>query len=496
MRQGRPEVRGRFVQIEPRLSLTAASADRWTPIRPGTEGLLALGIGKMLFAEKRSSVPKNTRQAFEKAYGSHSLDQIAAATEVPRDEILRIAREFSGASASLAIGGGAASSQTNGTPTLMAVNALNLLAGNMGKPSGLRFFRSSSFTSETVPVGEDGLLTLADEFRSGHRTLLHLYDVNPFFSMPPSTRFGELFEHAEFVVSFSSFMDESTAMADLILPSHVSLETWDDHPQTGLTDTETIGLAQPVVTPLYDTRPVGDLLLQAAKRLDGSPSSHLPWDDFKTMLEVRWKAWFERTRAGVPFETAWIEALQRGGWWREDAGTLKVRTTVAPPPYTPPVLQGESADFPFYFYPFPSMALGDGRGANRPWLQELPDTLTTVAWGSWVEINPQTAQSLGLRQGELVRVVSPFGAVEAPVVFFPGIRPDLIAMPIGQGHTSFGRYARGRGANPLSILGPAVDEASGCLAAGATRVRVERTGKTGTLVMLDQSGRAMPKARL
>ena len=118
----------------------------------------------------------------------------------------------------------------------------------------------------------------------------------------------------------------------------------------------------------------------------------------------------------------------------------------------------------------------DGRGANLPWIQELPDPMTSVVYGSWVELNPTTAEELSLVEGDLVNIESPEGSIQAPVLLFPAIRPDVIAMPIGQGHTNYGRYANGRGANPLEILSPLIDEGSGGLASNATRVRILATG--------------------
>jgi anaerobic selenocysteine-containing dehydrogenase len=132
------------------------------------------------------------------------------------------------------------------------------------------------------------------------------------------------------------------------------------------------------------------------------------------------------------------------------------------------------------------MGVGRGEGSNRPWLQELPDTLTSAVWGSWVEINPKTARDHNLRSGELLRITSPHGRIEVPVVFFPGIRPDTIALPMGQGHWAYGRYATGRGVNPMSILAPLFDTRSGALATGATRVRIEGTGQLGKLALLEQ----------
>ena len=139
-------------------------------------------------------------------------------------------------------------------------------------------------------------------------------------------------------------------------------------------------------------------------------------------------------------------------------------------------------EFPFVLHPYLSTALHDGRGANLPWMQELPDPMTSIVYGSWVEINPQTAKELGLNDGDLVQVTSDQGYVEAPVLLFPAIMPDVVAMPIGQGHSAFGRYAKNRGANPLEILSPQWDSTSGVLATSATRVQLVATGRQARLV--------------
>jgi hypothetical protein len=96
-------------------------------------------------------------------------------------------------------------------------------------------------------------------------------------------------------------------------------------------------------------------------------------------------------------------------------------------------------------------ALGMGEFANLPSLQELPDPMTSVIWGSWVEINPQTAASLGVNDGDVVEIATEHGSVRAPAVLYPAIRPDVIAIPYGQGHTNYGRYANGRGGNVFDL---------------------------------------------
>src|SRR5579884_90608 len=470
MRQGRPTVRGEFVQVEPRLSLTAASADQWIPIRPGTEGLLAVGVGQIILSERRARLGKGDQKRFEDFYTRFSLDQIAAQTEVPRKEMIRLAREFSTAAAPLAIGGGIAAVQTNGTDTMMAINALNILVGNLGQPGGIRFFQpAQDFSSgEAAMVAEQALADVRGEFKQGSRSVLMLYQSNPLFTLPPSMKFGDVFDQAAFIVSFSPFMDDSTAMADLILPDHFFLESWGDYAQAGITPVPVVGLGQPVVNPLYDTRPVGDLFLIAARQYEGALKARLSWKDFKSMMEAQWKSFLNRQGVNQPFEAAWIERLQQGGWWGAQGKPISVSKRELPPSVASARFEGDEKTFPFYFYPFPSMNLHYGQGANRPWLQELPDTATTAVWGSWVEINTKTAARMGIHTGDVVRVISPFGQIEAPAVIYPGLRPDLISVPIGQGHTAYGRYAKGRGVNPLSILAPLFDERSGSLAAGGT----------------------------
>nr|MBA3612426.1 4Fe-4S ferredoxin [Nitrospirales bacterium] len=183
----------------------------------------------------------------------------------------------------------------------------------------------------------------------------------------------------------------------------------------------------------------------------------------------------------------WKVALRQGGWWTVDARKRQISPTVPSVTYEPPEFLGNSSDYPLYCYPYPSLSLHDGRGANLPWLQELPDPLTTGMWGTWIEVNPSTASSMGIHQGDRVRVTSEYGAIEASAVFFPGLHPELIAIPMGQGHRAYGRYAKGRGVNPLTLLGPSFDSRSGSLATGGTRVRVERVKGGTQLPMLDQS---------
>jgi anaerobic selenocysteine-containing dehydrogenase len=114
-------------------------------------------------------------------------------------------------------------------------------------------------------------------------------------------------------------------------------------------------------------------------------------------------------------------------------------------------------------------------------------------WSSWVEIHPQTAARLGITQADLVDVTSSQGTLRAPALLSPGIAPDVIAMPVGQGHHTFTRFASGRGANPLTLVAPLTEPDTGAVAWAATRVRLARAGDAdGSLVLFAGATRERP----
>jgi molybdopterin-containing oxidoreductase family iron-sulfur binding subunit len=142
---------------------------------------------------------------------------------------------------------------------------------------------------------------------------------------------------------------------------------------------------------------------------------------------------------------------------------------------------------PYSLHIYPSAAFADGRTAHLPWLQEMPDPMTTVMWGSWVEINPETAHKLEIHEGDILTITSPRGSIELPAFLYPGLRPDVIAIPAGQGHTQFGRYAQNRGANPLRISQTSFDDTSGAVVQTGVRVSVAKTGRNERLIRFGAS---------
>ncbi len=496
-RQGRPDVRGRFVQIEPRMSLSGAAADEWIAARPGTEGILALGLAHHIVAQ--GHYQGADRDDWTQALRGYTTTQVAEQTGVPAATITRLADTFAQTNPSLAIGGGGAGNHSNGVDTLVAVNALNYLVDNLGKAGGLLFNpEPAGRVSHPRQASFRTMLELAEDARQGRIEVLIINGTNPVFTMPASAGFAEALAQIPLIVSLSSFMDETTALADVILPSHTYLESWgDDFPEPGI-GFPTGAISQPVVSPLYDTRETGEIILGLARRLGLHDA--IPWSSMEDCLKDGWREIYERASQETrteSFESFWRAILKAGVWGekshREPTFTLAkgVIDNIGVPA---PEFSGSPIDYPFVLLPYVSNTLRDGRAANLPWMQELPDPMTSVVYGSWVEMNPTTAKELGLTEGDLVDIESLHGRIRAPVYVFPAIMPDVVAMPIGQGHSEYGRYAKNRGANPIEILSPQMEQHTGGLASSATRVKIVATGQRVKLVKTGGTSRDLGRA--
>jgi len=493
LRQGRQGQRGKTVQVEPRMSLSGAAADEWIAARPGTEGLLALGIAHVLVSS--GSYTGNDRDEWSSALQAYSPSMVSAETEVSEDTIVRIAEEFGASTASLAIAGGATAAGTNAVASVVAVNALNHLAGNLGKPGGVILNSAQTFPAAagSSPAGLQGALDLVAAMQAGDVEVLLVHDTNPVFSLPDNVGFRQAMENVPLIIALSSFHDETTAMADFILPTNTYLESWgDDVPDPGVGFPVT-SLSQPVVAPLYDTLPVGDIILSLARQIGGELPIHMPWASMEEFIKDRWREEFdERMSEGQDqnFEAFWQAVLEAGVWGQPGAaagGQPESSSSPTIAAIADPVSKfaGDETDYPFVLHPYLTATFLDGRGANLPWLQELPDPMTSVVYGSWAELNPVTADELGIEEGDVLEIESPAGSIRVPAFIFPAIRPGVVAVPIGQGHTSYGRYASDRGVNPIHIVATLMDKQSGDLAWAATRVKITNTGERLRIVKTD-----------
>ncbi len=481
MRRGvRDGKRGYLVQFEPRLSQTAAAADEWIPVIPGSEGLVALGIGRAVAQLQGGAMPV--------AYQNVDLGQAASASGVSQATLERLAGLFAKAARPLAIPGGSALGASNGLAAGQAILALNVLVKNPGQPGGV-------FLTPSLPVNADNpampntfkdMENLVVLMKSGSIRVLFIHGTNPVFELPGSLEFSKALASVPTVISFASFPDETSQQADYVFPDHTGLESWGYQKIVTGADRPVISGAQPVVVPFYDTKATADVLLAAVQSIGGALATAVPYKDEVEFLQssvqnlIQLPGYFNAPEIG----SFWAQWQQYGGWWNASAGLA----TPTAPASLGQALQATPAEFDgngdYYLLSFPSPLLSDGSGANKPWLQETPDPTTTVMWNTWVEIHPDTADKLGLKNDDVVRITSPFGQLEVSVYRYPAIRPDTIAIPFGQGHTAFGRYAEQRGANLARLLGSRMNEAGG-LAPLSLKVKIEKTGRQQTLARME-----------
>ena len=448
MRQGGPGARPKFVHVDARLTQTAANADEFVACRPGTEGLLAMAMAAVL---------NKTAET-----GDYAPAKVAEKTGVPVEKIERLAREFAAHGPSVAMIGGAPLAHTNAAFHAHAVNTLNLAANALNQPGGLSF----------VPQGRPATTRPLQEILDAAPKVLLIDDVNPVFASPAAWKVADALKRVPFIVSFGSFVDETSALADLILPDHSFLESWVDAAPEGGSAKAAPSKFGPVMRPLYDTRSTPDVLLEVSRGL-AKPIA-------------------------PAFPNTFEEFLNQEGGTLVPPGSAKVPSpkpqVPSPVQWTEPVFDGEASQYPFHFLPYASQALYDGSLAHLPWLQEMPDPMSSGMWCSWVEINEKKAHELGIEQGDLIEVTSTQGSVRAPAFLNPGIAPDAVAMPVGQGHTNFTRYASNRGVNPIAILAPATIPETGMLAWSATRVKIARVGgpDTDSLILFGGATRERP----
>lgn len=465
MRQARPTRRGYLVAFEPRQSMTAGNADEWIPIKPGSEGILALALSKLVAEAQGSPVPETAK--------SVSLAAAVEASGVDDGKLRELAALFASSQHSLAIPGGNAIGQVEGLAIAQAILQLNGQIGNTGVPGGVYL---TNF--EQTPSNLEGVKSLVQKMNASQVQVLFVHGVNPVFELPKALGFEEALAKVPLVISFASFPDETAMASDYVLPDHTPLESFGYQRLLAGADRPVYSSIQPVVAPLYDTRSTADVLLAA---------SGLPYTDEVDFVQQKIVPLIDAGGfyTAPEIQTFWSRWLQYGGWWTTErsleADLTPQRTTRLAKTFSGPVEVEEGKQF--YLVVFPTQ-LGDGSGANRPWLQEMPDPMTTLTWNTWVEINPETAKHLGIHDDDVIRITTAYGEIEAAAYLYPAIRPDTIAIPFGQGHTALGRWAEGRGANPAKLLPDTVNEA-GDLAFSGITATIALTGKRRPLARVE-----------
>ena len=466
----KPERRAaRFVYVGPRLSMTASNADEWVAAKPGSEGLLALALLKVAIGAGGGT--QAGKDGVAALLAKIDVAAVAKQADVPVATIERIGKALGAAKSPVLMPPGVALSSRRAAASARAVLLANWALGAVGKGLNIpapREGRTASYHQT---------LALVDAMKDGSVGVLLVHGSNPVYSLPASTGFSDALAKVPFVVSLASIPDETSERANLVLPDHSPLESWGDaEPRPGVRS-----LVQPTLRPIYDTRAAVDTLLDVARAMGADVAAQLPADSFRALLEQAW--------AGTDFQAA----LAKGGVFApQPAAEAALVASALDFELAEPALEG---DGDFTLLTSPGALLYDGRGANLAWLQEVPDPVTKITWVSFAEISPRAAEKLGgLEFGDVIDVETKAGKLSVPVFIRGGIRDDVIAVAIGQGHT-VGLYASGtdsghpgeaRGVNVIDAL-PALTDESGGRAWLLTKAKVSKTGRHEKLPICQDS---------
>ena len=484
----RQQSKAKFTQIEPRLSHTAAKADLWVPVKPGADADLALGmcceiITKNLYNASYVSDSTKGFNAFSTMLRkNYTPEKVSKTTGISTAKIKELAVKFASAKAPVAIAGKGRGYKAGSLKEFSAVHALNCLAGNINKKGGVLIMPfmeygnwpainmdsiASAGISKPAINSSDSAAALFAKVNSSKESpvdALFVYQSNPCYALHDAKAVEKAVEKIPFVVSFSSVMDETAAKADIILPSHIFLERYEDVPGApGLVESVT-GLSAPVAGPLFNTKNPGDSILMMAKALKGSIASNFPWKNYKECLQsITGNMWDKLSEQGYvkkEVNLPYIRPDADFSFPAENTASVKI--------------EGSEGSFPLILVPVDNMRLLSGVFASSPFAVKTVSDKVIKKHDILVELNPATAKKNGLSQGDYAMIATPKGTARVKVHIFEGIMPGLIGMDEGLGHKAEHIFIKNKGVNLNELVGPVMDAGSGLDAAWGIRAKISR----------------------
>lgn len=388
-------------QLESRLSLTGTKADQRIVLSPQELSRAAERLARSVAALAGMSLP-------------------AGAAEVPSDvlseELAR--RLWDARGRSLVISG------LQDRRAQVLVNFMNHLLGNYGPVVDLEH------PSRQKAGNDRELQQLIDELRAGAVAALFIYGANPVYDLPQGQGLAEEIKRVRLVIGFSDHLDETASGAQFVCPEPHAMESWGDgEPVRG-----TLTLFQPAIHRLGDTRAA----LESLRAWRGRPQPA-----YDTLREFWQSRIFPQQSAEEDFQAFWDRSVEAG------FAQLTVAPVSAREFYLPSLAavseQPLSAE-EFSLVLYPKVGLRDGRHALNPWLQELPDPISKIAWDNYACLSPAAASRLGLEQGNVVRIEvgPPEGqkrSMDLPVCVQPGQHDQMVAVALGYGRLGTERFA-------------------------------------------------------
>lgn len=504
MRQG-----AKVVVLDPRYTKSAALASEWHAIRPGTDMAFMLALANVIIAEKLYD-PKFIAER------TSGLDKLAAhvrdntpewaegETGIPAADIRRMARELAGAApAAMVYPGRRSSDYENSTQIRRSFAIVNALLGNWDRPGGLVPPRPSGVRkaapheppfyddnppgrvdTKSVPMlfeDEGSFVITRENVIKGAPYPIKgwfVYKTNPMATAPDRKKTREMIDQLDFLVVADITMSDTAWMADLVLPMPSALERMDPVQalQSGA-EGACLVWRDPVIPPMYESRPVFDVLKALAEKLGLGEAFHFDIAEYrKQQLAAFPEAEEILRRDGVFYPPNPPLGTTDGQPFKTPSQKIELFSTryesmgLDPMPvYAPPKPASDQAR-KFRLVAGRSACVTQGSTANNALINELEPENTL-----W--LSAAAAQELGIDQGELVQVESAVGKGELKAFVTPRIRKDTVYMLSGYGLISGGlSVVKGRGASIVELMEGRFDAICGNSAMHETFVSVKKKG--------------------
>lgn len=477
----RKERGAKLYQIEPRLSNTAANADKWLPVKPGAEADLALGMCAVILKKNLFDAVAvgKFKGGFNKLAATlqndYPLSKISEITGIKDSDIEEIATLFAKAKMPVAVFGKGRGDGSQSLKECVAVHTLNCLVGSINRKGGAWIQPVKDY----LEFPEESLDAIAKEGFAKAKTGQYVYDLfekinassppvvealfvyqsNPCYALHDTKTIKQAFGKIPFIVSFSSFMDETSKKADIILPVHTFIERLEDVPSgAGLAKT-VVGLSKPVVKPVFDTKHPGDALLLIAKELDGPVSKNFEWESYDKCIEMVGKnVWKTLSKSGhIILTKAAPETLP------------EIDLTF---PAGNPVSIKLIGDGDLTLISIDNMRLPSAATAASPFSIKTVSDEVLKGKDTVIEINPKTAA--GLKNYDYVTLTTPVGSAKVMIHLNEGMMPGVVGMVKGLGHTFDNKYVSNKGVNINDLIGPVIEPGSGLDAAFGIKAKISK----------------------
>ncbi len=452
-----------YVYAGPVRNRTAAVCDQYVPVPADSLTAFALGLAAQL-VQAGKSIDTADFADFKAMLGNFSADKVEKLSGVKAAVLADLAKKLASAKAPLVIAG-SPFGQGEGAATFIAGAAVNLLLGQVNKPGGMKVFadfapvvKGAATAKKLTEASFADYLSKVEKGKASPEVLL-VYEANPAYGLPQAEAMSKVMEKIPFVVSFSTFLDETAQKAQLILPNPHPLERLDDLATPYGYSRAAYLVSLPVIKPVADAKPTPDLILGLAAKLGLDLGFSTYQDVLKAKTEAVGASWGDVSKGKLFASDV-----------TKDVSGLNLATAVLAKAAIP----NRDPAYPLALAPLAQLNVGTSALATAP--QALVTIRDTELLGNdmFVQVCAETAKANGLSQGAKVKLTSSQGECVARVNVSETVMPGTVAAPLGFGRTAWDKFTRGKGDNLSKVLALSPEPGTNVSVWSDTRVKIAK----------------------